>query len=615
MTERQHEADPRARLIAACVILCALAVPLKAQAVDLSARLRLAQSLEQSSEWELAAAAYEELLRLEPSNAIFFDGLRRSYTELKQFDKATALVQNRLRMFPGDGVLLSYLGGLYCSLGDSVRADSAWNAVIAVNPQNIALYRLVASQQVEHRLYDDAIRTFRQAQSATGMSLAFSEDLATLYSAMQEYGEATREYIRQLRANPEQLPFVESRIASFTARTEGVRDALAATRSEVTNDDQNLALRGLLAWLLVEARQYGDALEEYRTIDNLRKANGAEVYSFCETLLREKAYAVAAKGFGEICEARRNPAILPRARFGLARASEELASTDSLQPAGQSPTYRNVVSLYESVARDYPGTDVAVQAWFRVGVIEFDKLSEFQPALDAFHLVRSSSPASPLASEATLATAEIRLAQNDLDGARRENESLLTQPVAAYRDRAMFHIAELDYFQARFDSAVAELRQLSKNLTADLSDDALTLEYFIRENLASAPGALAAYASADLLMRQRKYSEALVRFRDTEQAYAGSLLVDDAAMKEGELQTLLGKPMDALASYRRIVNEMPQSIVKDKAQFRIGMVYETTLHDAPKAIEAYEELLAKYPTSLHAEEARRRVRMLRGDSI
>ena len=48
---------------------------------------------------------------------------------------------------------------------------------------------------------------------------------------------------------------------------------------------------------------------------------------------------------------------------------------------------------------------------------------------------------------------------------------------------------------------------------------------------------------------------------------------------------------------------------------RIGEVYESRLKDKKKAIEAYEAVLANYPASLFVEEARKRIRILRGDSI
>jgi tetratricopeptide (TPR) repeat protein len=86
-------------------------------------------------------------------------------------------------------------------------------------------------------------------------------------------------------------------------------------------------------------------------------------------------------------------------------------------------------------------------------------------------------------------------------------------------------------------------------------------------------------------------------------------------MRSGEMELLLNRVDNALGIFRKVANDMPTSILRDQAQMRIGEVYENRLKDKQKAIEAYEEVLANFPTSLFVEAARKRIRLLRGDSI
>jgi outer membrane protein assembly factor BamD (BamD/ComL family) len=46
-----------------------------------------------------------------------------------------------------------------------------------------------------------------------------------------------------------------------------------------------------------------------------------------------------------------------------------------------------------------------------------------------------------------------------------------------------------------------------------------------------------------------------------------------------------------------------------------GAVFETGLRDKQKAIAAYEKLLERFPSSLYTNEARKRIRELRGDVL
>lgn len=153
------------------------------------------------------------------------------------------------------------------------------------------------------------------------------------------------------------------------------------------------------------------------------------------------------------------------------------------------------------------------------------------------------------------------------------------------------------------------------NLANDLANDALQLLYFIQKNKPSGQEALADFARADLLVRQRKYSEALALFESVTKRFATTPLLDDGMMRIGDLHLLLNQTALALAVFGWIINDRPTSILRDRAQMRIGEVYEGKLKDKKKAIEAYEAVLANYPTSLFVEEARKRIRVLRGDSI
>jgi tetratricopeptide (TPR) repeat protein len=222
---------------------------------------------------------------------------------------------------------------------------------------------------------------------------------------------------------------------------------------------------------------------------------------------------------------------------------------------------------------------------------------------------------SNLVYEATLSMAEVQTARNDLGKAREEYIRLVKGSPDQYRDRILFCIAELDYFEGQFDSATVLLQRISSNAANDLTNDALQLLYFIQENKGAGQAALTEFAAADLLVRQRKYSEALARFQSVALHYPGTSLVDDATMRSGEMNLLLGRVEDALVVFRKVAIDMPTSILRDQAQMRIGEVYENRLKNKQKAIEAYEEILANFPTSLFVEEARKRIRLLRGDSI
>ena len=622
------------RVLCAMFCLWTIGVPAFSQQLDLATKLKLAQSFEQAGEWEKAATMYESLLGSNGDSFVVLDGLRRSYTELKEYDKAIDLVRQQLRAKPLDENLLSWLGGLYDLAGKTQSADSVWHAIFQKDPQNANLYRLVAAQLIDHREYEKAIQIYLEGRKAIKNQLLFLEELASLYGALHQYESAASEYVKLVRSNPQQVTYVEARLSSYTGHEEARRAALVVVQKEVQQTPEQIPVLSLLAWLYVDGKEFDAALEQYRRIDRLTRANGHEIFQFGERAAQERAYAVAAKAFREVIGNNQRQDILPLARLGYARALEELsAENDTLaQLAGSAPalipnsaentrvsesqpTFQGVMALYDRLTRDYPNTDIGMQAYFRMGMIRFNRYFDLNGAAAAFDTVRKLPYNGMLAVEATMSLGEVQTARNDLIRAHREYGQLLTMAPEQYRNRVLYRIAELDYFEARFDTAVSSLQRISLNLANDLANDALELLYFIQENKAAGQEALAEFSRADLLIRQRKYSEALALFESVTRRFAATPLLDDAMMRTGDLHLLLNRPDSAIIVYSRIVNDMPTSILRDRAQMRIGEVYEGKLKDKKKAIEAYEAVLANYPTSLYVEEARKKIRLLRGDSI
>jgi outer membrane protein assembly factor BamD (BamD/ComL family) len=279
------------------------------------------------------------------------------------------------------------------------------------------------------------------------------------------------------------------------------------------------------------------------------------------------------------------------------------------------PTFQRALALYESLIAEYPNTEIAMQAMFRIGIIRFTRFFDLNGAAAALEKVKSMPFNPDLNTEAAFTLAEVQTAKNDLRRAGDEYDRLLNVAAAQYRDRALFRLAELNYYEARFDSATSLLQRISTNVNDDLTNDALQLLYFLQENQPAGAKALADFASADLLMRQHKYSEALALFQAVTVRYPTTSLVDDATMRMGELQVLLNHTNDALLVFHKVAEEMPTSILRDRAQMRIGELYENRLKNKQKAIEAYEQVLVNFPNSMFVEEARKRIRTLRGDSI
>lgn len=627
---KQHVRFPL-RYLLVFIFTVSLTSAARAQVSEPETQLRLAQSFEQSGDWDRAVVLYERLHKAQPENEVFFEGLRRAYVHVRAFDKAINLVEERLRAQPFNIGLLATLGGIYYESGSEPKADSVWNSIVKTDPKNISLYRLVASEMMEHRLFTLAVKVYLAARDAVGKDNIFADDLATLYTFLQQYDAASKEFITMLSTTPQQLPFIESRIASFTMQDAGLHAAVSVTRDAVNDHPDNITFHRLYAWLAMEGHNYRQAFEEYKTIDRLSNADGAELLGFARRASQEGSELVASQAFHEILGLSHNPTLVSQARFGYARSVEELntesdsASSftqtyevpDNSAKGGVSETekgFQNVLQLYESLIKDYPNSELAAQSLYRIGLIKLRRISDLGGSLDSFEKSKSTTKNIDLLADASSQIAEVYILQNNLPAARREYQAILQLNVPAYQQMAQLQIARLDYYDGKFDAALTALKPLASNLRSDVSNDALLLQYFITENQGTFAAALVDYAKANLLMRQQKYSEALARFKAVIATFPSALLVDDAALKIGELHLLLNQINEGLAAFQHIVDDMPESILRDRAQMRIAETYQHIFKDKSKAIAAYEKVLAKFPNSLYAEQARKRIRLLRGDA-
>ncbi|HTY10177.1 MAG TPA: tetratricopeptide repeat protein [Bacteroidota bacterium] len=600
---------------------------LLAQTQDDVNKVRLAKNFEQAGEFDQARLVYEELARADSTSYVYFDGLRRCYEQLKNYDAAIALNLRWLKRQPNDLNLLASLGTLYYKSGSEARADSAWNAAIAAAPKSAMSYTIVSLAQSDNRLFEKSIGTYLRGRKEIGEPTLFVGEMAMLYSLMMNYGEATREYMTMLSLNEHELELVESRLSGFTAKGEGLAAATTVVEEAAARDSRNVVVRRLLLWLYMEGKRFYKALEIAKEIDALTHSNGVEVMSFAGLAFKEKAYDAAAMAYRSFVENYRATAQTPNAMFGYARAMEELGpAADTLNDlrsvpgallSESHPGYQGAMELYLSLSRDYPHTEVSVQALYRAAMMHFERYFDLDAAeaiLDSLLMLPQAQKMSPAILSATGA---VKVAQGKLAEASHRYAIAAASPYALPEEktRARFALAEIQFFQAQFDSASSLLRDIAQALSDDESNDALRLLHFIKENQTGSGPALKEYAHAALLDRRKKYSEEIASLSSIVQTFPDAPLAENALLKKAELSVVVGQPNDALASYEKLLSDYPKSIMRDKAQFGIGELYQFQLKDKEKAIHAYEQLLALFPNSLLVEQARKRIRGLRGDVL
>ncbi len=590
-------------------------------------KFRLAQSYEQGGDFENAVKLYKELAASDPSNYVYFDALRRSLLQLKRYDEAIGLTQHRLSSNPRDINLLCLLGSAQYQAGKEKEAYVSWEQAIAVDPANANVYRLVANTLLENRLLEKTAELYRRARKECNDPNLFTLDLAQLLSVTMDYAGATTEFLRYLQQAPTQFGYVQSRMAQFTGKEEARSAAIEVVRSAQKHSNE-LNLHRLLGWLILEGKKYEDGFEVYKKIDKLSNAKGVEIYSFAERAYKEGVYAVAAEAYKEAISTPLSPDRLPYAKYGYALAVKELSilsdtTREATTATGSVPEsqsrYATAIDYFKKIIAEYPNTEFAARSYYQIGTIQFEKYFDLDGALTSFVSVETFlPPTNTVQFDVAIKIGEVLTAKGDTSKAALRFRKVIAAPNATpdQQDEATYRLAELEYFGGNFKGAIDHLQTISANLKANYTNDALQLLAFLQENTLTAEAPLKEFARADFLARQKKYTEAITSFQKVVEQNPQALFVDEGLMKIASLQTKATWYHEALATYERLLNQLKESsIALDKAQFNIAELYDYRLKDKPKAIASYEKLLADYPQSLLVDQARKRIRELRGDSL
>ena len=598
------------------------------QTQDTAAKFRLAQAFELSGNSEQALPLYQELFRNEPGNNVFFDGFQRTLVQLKRYDEAISLVRVKLGANPADLNLRMMLAGIYQRAGMEQQAREEWDRAIALNPMNVNYYRIVASSMIDHRLLEPAAETYRRARLALNDPSLFALELAQLEIVTMDYAGASMELVAWLRKNPAQMSFVQGRLAAFAAKPDGRLAAIAVVEKGL-RDQEDVHLYELLGWLYLEGKEFAQAYEAYQSIDKLTRAQGGALLQFADRAFKEQAFDIAARAYQEAIHVPLPANRIPAARYGYANALKEIAQrTDTLaQPlssplrnqSGAQSRYGDALVAYQSIIQEFPHTEFAAKANYKIGTIQFENLFDLSGALASFQKVADEAGSvAALKHDVALKEGLVYLAQGDTARARIQFGLVAGAPNATpdQSDEATLHLAELEFYSGRADSAIARLESIVVNTKADYANDALQLQAFLQENVSTARPALVQYGRAELLAREKRNTEAVAFLEQIVEQYPASLLVDDALMRIAGLQSEAGLYSSAIASYNRLLTQFKEhSIALDRARFGVGEVYEFGLHDKEKAIAEYETLLAEHPRSVLAGVARKRIRLLRGDPL
>ncbi len=606
------------------LLVCAPVVQVHAQQMDSTqvARFQLAESYLRAGQFERAIGLLEDLYEASPATHVFYEKLKEGYENVKMYDEAIALVDERLALDANPVLLFSEKARLQFLQGDEQAAYASWDQAIASTPNHANTYRVVFQSLSRVRLFERAVSILEQGRERLKSNDHFQMDLAYLYSLTNAHDKAMQEYVGLLKNNERQLSFVRSRLGRFIDQ-EGVLDKSIPVVEEVVRETPlNRSYRELLGWLYMENAQYAEALNVYRAIDRLEQENGGILFSFAKQAADAAAYEPASAAFAEILERYPDAPSAPEAQMGLGEMHEQRAQEllerafDESGTRISAPNYEASFAAYQVFLQQYPTHPYYPEVLKRMGRLQQDVFFNLGDAETTLLEVLNEYGNSSAANDADYDLGRIAVMRGDLDKARliftRLEEKLRIGELA---EKARFQLALIHFYEGEFEAALTLSQVMNENTSTDIANDAIELKILLFENKGpdSLNTPLNLYATASLAKRQRTYDVALAGFEDLLLRYGSHALADDARFLRATTLRETGQIDLALQAFLEFHLIHPTSFLVDRSLFTAAEIYEQQLGDDDKAAETYSKLLLEHPTSLLANQARDRIRMLRGD--
>ena len=199
---------------------------------------------------------------------------------------------------------------------------------------------------------------------------------------------------------------------------------------------------------------------------------------------------------------------------------------------------------------------------------------------------------------------------------------LFSQIVLDFKDdplghEAKFRNARVSYYGGDFNWAQSQLNALKASTSKLISNDAIDLSLLITDNfnLDTLTLPMEMFARADLLRMQRKFDDARTTLDSLTTDFPGHVLEDEVLMMSAEVFLEQGRLDTAMTLYQEVVDLHFDDITGDDALWMLADLTHHRLNDEATAQTLYEKLLFDFPGSLHAVEARKRFRALRGDDL
>jgi len=569
----------------------------------------LADSYYKRGEFKKALVIYENLNIEKPYSYKFIYKLIETHQQLEQLDEAENILVQRLEK-RRNPTLIVELGYNY-QLKDSLDIANKYyeEAITYIDKKPNYIYS-IAKKFEDHSLLEQAIRVYDKGKLLTP-DKDYSAQLARIYGDQGNIEKMFANYIEYIAYKPNYLNNIKRAISDFISENSANENNTYLRRLLLKKIQQepNPYWYEMLSWLYVQEKAYNKSFIQERALYKRNPESLDRIIELAVTARNDNDDETAKHVFNYIIETTQDASTALTAHQFILEIDTKNASTKELKRINE--TYNN---LFEEFGK----SELTLPLQLAYG--------EFL----AFHQKDSETATAFLRKSLKLNISEFQKAKVKLLLAdilvlqEKFNEALIfySQIQANLKNstisqEARFKVAKTSYYKGDFDWAESQLKILKSSTSQLIANDALELKLLISDNKYedSTQTALKYFAKADLFAFQNKTDDAISLLNKILEEHKGESITDQALYQQAKLFEKKKQYNKAEANYLEIIKDYRDDILADDAHYYLAELYNTHLAKPEEAKQLYEKIIFEHEDSIYFIEARKKFRMLRGDTI
>jgi len=416
-------------------------------------------------------------------------------------------------------------------------------------------------------------------------------------------------FLTEAYTNPQSNVMIQNQLTRFMSEdadvnfNESLRKALILR----TQKTQDIFWNDYLSWFYVQQKEYGKAFIQQKAIYKRNPETFSNIVNLAQLAIEEGDKETAKEIFQFV-----------------------LDNTKDLELLIQSHTYLMKMRIDSAPEKEYTAVASEMDLLLKeFGISPYSlSLQILQAHFNTFYLKNSETGKSILKTALNLPLNEYQKADVKMELAdillyeEKFNQALIYYSQiendlknAVVGHEASLKAAKTSYFKTDFQWAQKQFKELKSASTQLIANDALEYFLLINDNTVadSTQTALKQFAHADYLLYQNKNQEALSQFQAILKSFKGQEIEAVTLYRLGKIYEKTGDDLMALSQYQIIIDQHKDGIYIDEAYYYAAEIYNK-LGNIEKAKAYYEQIIFHHEDSIYYTDARKKFRLLRGDT-